>query len=254
MLLSRLRALTIRDGQFGESLRAVGGSNITVTWQKIQEVLIADFGTDAEHWTESSNVNAVCATCGKCVFNANHDAYVFKFLKDMNARTKKPNGVPISTRKPKSQANKSVATLHTKIIVQLILFIVNSGCTKHMMDNLSLLCNFVEKYLGTVHFGNDQFAPILGYGDLVQGNITIKRVYYVEGLNQNLFSVGQFCDADLEVAFWKSMCFVRDLRGNDLLTSNRGTDIYTISLQETSLSTPIYLMAKASTNLCLVWH
>ncbi|GKA45951.1 retrovirus-related pol polyprotein from transposon TNT 1-94 [Tanacetum coccineum] len=83
-------------------------------------------------------------------------------------------------------------------IVQLILFIVDSGCTKHMTGNLSLLCNFVEKYLGTVHFGNDQFAPILGYGDLVQGNIMINRVYYVEGLNHNLFSVGQFCDADLE--------------------------------------------------------
>ncbi|GKC59256.1 hypothetical protein Tco_1086854 [Tanacetum coccineum] len=55
--------------------------------------------------------------------------------------------------------------------------------------------------MGTVRFGNDQFAPILGYGDLVQGNITINRVYYVEGLNHNLFSVGQFCDADLEVAF-----------------------------------------------------
>nr|GEV42975.1 retrovirus-related Pol polyprotein from transposon TNT 1-94 [Tanacetum cinerariifolium] len=51
---------------------------------------------------------------------------------------------------------------------------------------------------GTVHFGNDQFAPILGYGDLVQGNITINRVYYVEGLNHNLFFVGQICDADLE--------------------------------------------------------
>ncbi|GKB08291.1 reverse transcriptase domain-containing protein, partial [Tanacetum coccineum] len=89
-------------------------------------------------------------------------------------------------------------------IVQLILFIVDYGYTKHMTGNLSLLCNFIEKYLGTVHFGNDQFAPILGYGDLVQGNITIKRVYYVEGLNHNLFSVGQFCDADLEVAFRKS--------------------------------------------------
>ncbi|GKG01214.1 hypothetical protein Tco_0305919, partial [Tanacetum coccineum] len=87
-----------------------------------------------------------------------------------------------------------------------------------MTGNLSLLCNFVKKYLGTVHFGNDQFAPILSYGDLVQGNITINMVYYVEGLNYNLFSVGQFCDADLEVAFWKSTCFVRDLQGNDLLT------------------------------------
>nr|GEX81280.1 retrovirus-related Pol polyprotein from transposon TNT 1-94 [Tanacetum cinerariifolium] len=67
----------------------------------------------------------------------------------------------------------------------------------------------------------EQFAPILGYGDLVQGNITINRVYYVEGLNHNLFSVGQFCDADLEVAFQKSTCFVRDLQGNDLLTGSK---------------------------------
>ncbi|GJT53672.1 retrovirus-related pol polyprotein from transposon TNT 1-94 [Tanacetum coccineum] len=67
-----------------------------------------------------------------------------------------------------------------------------------MIGNLKLLCNFVEKYLGTIHFGNDQFAPILGYGDLVQGNIMINKGYYVEGLNHNLFSIGQFCDADLE--------------------------------------------------------
>nr|GFA17932.1 integrase, catalytic region, zinc finger, CCHC-type, peptidase aspartic, catalytic [Tanacetum cinerariifolium] len=75
-------------------------------------------------------------------------------------------------------------------IVQLILFIVNSRCTKHMTGNLKLLCNFVKQFLGTVHFGNDQFALILGYGDLVQGNVMINRVYYVEGLNHNLFSVG----------------------------------------------------------------
>ncbi|GJS36301.1 integrase, catalytic region, zinc finger, CCHC-type containing protein [Tanacetum coccineum] len=70
------------------------------------------------------------------------------------------------------------------------------------------------------HDGQSQavFAPILGYGDLIQGNVTIKQVYYVEGLNHNLFSVGQLCDADLEVAFRKSNCFVRDLQGNDLLT------------------------------------
>ncbi|GJR58197.1 hypothetical protein Tco_1500359, partial [Tanacetum coccineum] len=168
------------------------------------------------------NVNAVCATCGKCVFNSNHDTCVSKFLNDVNARTKKPK------------------------IVQLIPFIVDSGCTKHMTSNLKLLCNFVEKYLGTVRFGNGQFAPILGYGDLVQGNIMINRFYYVESLNHNLFSVGQFCDADLEVAFWKSTCFVRDLQGNDLLIGNRGSDLYIISLQETTSSTPICFMAKAS--------
>nr|GEZ72992.1 integrase, catalytic region, zinc finger, CCHC-type, peptidase aspartic, catalytic [Tanacetum cinerariifolium] len=89
-----------------------------------------------------------------------------------------------------------------------------------MTENLKLLCNFMEKYLGMVRFKNDQFSPILGYGDLVQGNVTIKMVYYIEGLNPNLFSVGQFGDADLEVAFRKSTCFIKDLQGNDLLTGN----------------------------------
>nr|GFD33314.1 hypothetical protein [Tanacetum cinerariifolium] len=85
--------------------------------------------------------------------------------------------------------------------------------------------NFIENFLGIVRFDNDQFAPIIGYGDLVQENVMINRVYYVEGLNHNLFSVGQFCDADLEVAFKKSTCFVRDLQGNDLLVGNHGKDI-----------------------------
>ncbi|GJV00339.1 integrase, catalytic region, zinc finger, CCHC-type containing protein [Tanacetum coccineum] len=71
----------------------------------------------------------------------------------------------------------------------------------------------------TVKFENDQIAPILGYRDLIQGKITIKRVYYVEGLNHNLFFVGQFCDVDLEVAFRKSTCYIRDLKRNDLLTA-----------------------------------
>nr|GEW50890.1 hypothetical protein [Tanacetum cinerariifolium] len=231
----------------------------------------------------------------------------------LNSRTlnanAKPNVVPISTIKPKSQANKSVATPHKKKvaskstdqkpqsyfrvlyentnkawkwwierqspsrykwvpkpkkqwvpkakmkwIVQLILFIVDSGRTKHMTGNLKLLCNFVEKFLGTVCFGNDQFAPILGYGDLVQGNVTINRVYYVEGLNHNLFSVGQFCDTDLEVAFRKSTCFVKDLQGNDLLIGNRGSDHYIISLQESTSSTPLCLMAKATPTQAWLWH
>nr|GFA55383.1 integrase, catalytic region, zinc finger, CCHC-type, peptidase aspartic, catalytic [Tanacetum cinerariifolium] len=106
-------------------------------------------------------------------------------------------------------------------LVEIILFIVDSGCSKHMTRNLKLLINFVEKFLGAVKFKNDQIAPILSYGDLVQGAITIKRVYYVKGLNHNLFFVGQFCDADLEVAFRKSTCYIHDLKGNDLLTAKR---------------------------------
>nr|GFA64695.1 retrovirus-related Pol polyprotein from transposon TNT 1-94 [Tanacetum cinerariifolium] len=123
-----------------------------------------------------------------------------------------------------------------------------------MTGNLKLLINFVEKFLGTMKFGNDQIAPILGYGDLVQGAVTIKRVYYVEGLNHNLFFVGQFCDAGLEVAFRKSTCYIHDLQGNDLLTGSSGSDLYSITLQDTTSLNPICLMAKATPSQAWLWH
>nr|GEX48114.1 integrase, catalytic region, zinc finger, CCHC-type, peptidase aspartic, catalytic [Tanacetum cinerariifolium] len=165
----------------------------------------------------------------------------------------KPN-VSRSQLKSNQSRDKVLPNNSQVKIVQLILFIVDSGCTKNMTGNLKLLCNFVEKFLETVRFGNDQFAPILGYEDLVQGNVTINRVYYVECLNHNLFSVGQFCDANLKVAFRKSTCFVRDLQGNDLLTGNRGSNLYTISLQESTSSTTLCLMAKATPTQAWLWH
>nr|GFD33608.1 retrovirus-related Pol polyprotein from transposon TNT 1-94 [Tanacetum cinerariifolium] len=73
-------------------------------------------------------------------------------------------------------------------------------------------------FLGTVRFGNNDFAVIAGYGDVVIGSMTIKKVCYVKGLRHNLFSVGQFYDKGLEVAFRKSACFVRNEDGVDLLT------------------------------------
>nr|GEX31696.1 hypothetical protein [Tanacetum cinerariifolium] len=110
--------------------------------------------------SRTSNANAVCTTCKKCLVDFDHFACVTKMLNDVNARTKKPNVVPISTTKPK----------------------------------------------------------------------------------------------DLEVAFWKSTCFVRDLQGNDLLTGNHGSNLYTISLQESTSSTPLCLMAKSSPTQAWLWH
>ncbi|GJZ61454.1 retrovirus-related pol polyprotein from transposon TNT 1-94 [Tanacetum coccineum] len=183
--------------------------------------------------------------------------------------TRQPMAVPVRTTEPKHDVNKSVATSSKKTVatdstvkksrnitrklyeqlVEIVLFIVDSGCSKHMTGNLKLLTNFVEKFLGTVKFGNDQIAPILGYGDLVQGTITIKRVYYVEGLNHNLFSVGQFCDADLEVAFRKSTCYIRDFEGEKILLSgSRGPDLYSISLQDSTSPNQILLKGYMATS------
>ncbi|GJR21200.1 retrovirus-related pol polyprotein from transposon TNT 1-94 [Tanacetum coccineum] len=62
-------------------------------------------------------------------------------------------------------------------VIQLVLWIVDNGCSKHMTDNLQLLRNFVEKFIGTVWFGNDHFAAITGYGDYVLGNLMICHIF-----------------------------------------------------------------------------
>ncbi|GKD02602.1 integrase, catalytic region, zinc finger, CCHC-type containing protein, partial [Tanacetum coccineum] len=103
-------------------------------------------------------------------------------------------------------------------VVQTILWYLDSRCSKYMTEDRSQLTNFVYKFLGTVKFDNDQITKIMKYQI---GNITISRVYYVKGLGHNLFSVGQFCDSDLEVAFKKHTCFVHNLEGVDLLSGLR---------------------------------
>nr|GFA60500.1 integrase, catalytic region, zinc finger, CCHC-type, peptidase aspartic, catalytic [Tanacetum cinerariifolium] len=133
------------------------------------------------------NASAVYATCNKCLIDSNHFACVTKMFNDVRARTKKPTVVPISTRKPKSQANKSTATPNKKKVASK----------------------------STNQKPHSYFRVLYENTNLVQGNVMINRVYYAEG---NLLSVGQFCDADLEVAFRKSTCFVKDLQGNNLLT------------------------------------
>nr|GEY34867.1 ribonuclease H-like domain-containing protein [Tanacetum cinerariifolium] len=97
-------------------------------------------------------------------------------------------------------------------------------------------------------------AAIMGFGDIQWGNILITRVYFVEGLGHNLFSVGQFCDSDLEVAFRRNACFVKDLEGVDLLKGDHSTNLYTINLHEMASASPICLMAGASSTKSWLWH
>ncbi|GJX27462.1 retrovirus-related pol polyprotein from transposon TNT 1-94 [Tanacetum coccineum] len=116
-----------------------------------------------------------------------------------------------------------------------------------MTNNLSLLRNFIKKFI--VCFGNDHFAVITRYGDYVQGNLT-----NVEGLGHNLFSVRQFCDGDLEVAFCSNTCYVRNLEGDYLLTSSRESNLYTISIFELAASSPVCLMYKTTSTKSWLWH
>nr|GEW25077.1 integrase, catalytic region, zinc finger, CCHC-type, peptidase aspartic, catalytic [Tanacetum cinerariifolium] len=127
-------------------------------------------------------------------------------------------------------------------------------CSKHMIGHRSQLMNFVSKFLGIVRFGNDQVAKIMAYGDYHQGNVIISRVYYVEGLRHYLFSVGQFFDADLEVAVWKNTCFIRNLEGVDLLLGSQDINLYIISLDDMLKTSWICLLSKALKTNSWLWH
>nr|GEX89153.1 retrovirus-related Pol polyprotein from transposon TNT 1-94 [Tanacetum cinerariifolium] len=129
----------------------------------------------------------------------------------------------------------------------------NASRSANVMDTMTYRCSTVSNTpLSFNSFAARRDGPI--HRDLVQGAVMIKRVYYVKGINHNLFFVGQLCDVDLKVAFRKSTCFIRDLRGNDLLTGSRGTDLYSITLQDTNCPNPICLMAKATSSQAWLWH
>ncbi|GJT18187.1 integrase, catalytic region, zinc finger, CCHC-type containing protein [Tanacetum coccineum] len=123
-----------------------------------------------------------------------------------------------------------------------------------MTGDRSRLRNFMNKFIGTVRFGNNHFGVIIGYGDYVIGDSVIFKVHYVEGLGHNLFSIDQFCDSDLEVTFRKHSCYVRDTDGVELIKGSRGSNLYTILVEDMMKSSSICLLSKASKNKSWLWH
>ncbi|GKA67294.1 retrovirus-related pol polyprotein from transposon TNT 1-94 [Tanacetum coccineum] len=222
------------------------------------------------------------------MLNENHDMCVLHYINDVNSRTRQPIAVSISTREPKQTVNQSIATSHKKTVASYYTVRKPRNIIKKVYEQVSKSCSWwypkftplgykwkpkspignvnlnVSMSLGDasrnanilepitprsstlsntplssnsfaaqrdnfIHhrlwFGNDQIAPILSYRDLVQGTITIKRVYYVKGLNPKLFSVSSY-----------------------------GTDLYSITLQDTSTPNPICLMAKATSSQARLWY
>nr|GEW00876.1 hypothetical protein [Tanacetum cinerariifolium] len=242
--------------------------------------------------TRNVKSKVVCAMCKQCLISVNHDVCLLNYVNGKTSRGKKQKANVSNNEKQKKQQPKVKKTKKVGFIKRLAtpkpskprffrrwsptgrLFDLkgkiiassesesqsncsngdNACCSKYMTGNLKLLINFFCKFLGIVRFGNDHVAVILGFGDLQWGNILITRVYFVKGLGHNLFSVGQFCDSDLEVAFKRNACFVRNLEGVDLLSGNRTTNLYTINLYEMASASPICLMARASSIKSLLWH
>nr|GEZ15238.1 hypothetical protein [Tanacetum cinerariifolium] len=98
-----------------------------------------------------------------------------------------------------------------RTVVQIVLWYLDSGYSKHMTGDRSRLMNLVKKFIGTVRFGNDQFGAIVGYED-----------YVIDGV--------------------------------ELIKGSRGSNLYTISIEDMMKSSPLCLLSKASKNKSRLWH
>nr|GEU90681.1 retrovirus-related Pol polyprotein from transposon TNT 1-94 [Tanacetum cinerariifolium] len=180
----------------------------------------------------TSNVNFVCATCGKCVLNEKHDMCVLKSLNGMNSRTKMPIVVPVSTREPKRTVNKSVAKPLRRTVA--------SESNQKARNTTRKLYEHVRK---TCSWWYPKFTPP-GYN------------WHSTVSNTLLYSISFAARRDnpIHLRLWKSTCYIRDLKGNNLLTGSRETDLYSITLQDTTSPNPIYLMAKVTSSQAWLWH
>nr|GEU78413.1 hypothetical protein [Tanacetum cinerariifolium] len=159
---------------------------------------------NVKHSVLNVNSEFICGTCHKCMFDVIHDLCVSDYLNDVNDSVKSKSVKSRSSKSKKKKMWKPTGKVYTNVryswkptghiftidgkVLQIVLWYLDSGCSKNMTRQCSQLINFVSKFLGTVRFGNDQITKIMGYGDYQLGNVTILRVYYVEGLRHNLFS------------------------------------------------------------------
>nr|GEY16533.1 hypothetical protein [Tanacetum cinerariifolium] len=154
-------------------------------------------------------------TCVKCNGCVRSDNHDLCVLNDINYVNARPKSKSIK------KSSKRKVWKPTGKVVQIVLWYFDSGCSKHMTGDRSQLTNFVNKFLGLGH---------------------------------NLFSVRQFCDLNLEVAFRQQTCFIRNLEGVELLTGSRGNNLYTLSLGDMMASSPICLLSMASKTKSWLWH
>nr|GEU54944.1 integrase, catalytic region, zinc finger, CCHC-type, peptidase aspartic, catalytic [Tanacetum cinerariifolium] len=170
------------------------------------------------HSKLNANFKLICVKCNGCMLSDNRDLCVLNVINDVNAHPKSKYVKKISKRK--------IWKLSSKVF------------TKTRYNKI----------------WNAHVEKIIGYGDYQIGNVTILKVYYVEGLGHKLFSVGQFYDSNLEVAFRQHTCFIRNLEDVDLLTGSRGNNLYALSLGDMMESSPICLLSKASKTMSWLWH
>nr|GEU47282.1 hypothetical protein [Tanacetum cinerariifolium] len=281
-------SLKATQGMIGSllHLRVVKSKNViveehrmTLSISKNQKTMSSEYN-NIKLAIQNDKSKTVCGSCKQCLVTANHDACL---LSSVNALSSRANNlcanVPPSTNqkrhrtqvwKPKQVGSKERLAckprlprfslkwspsgrsfdLKGKLVVPKETNCPNDDktCTSNPQEPMR------KRFPNSTVFLGRLFKFVCGYGDLKWGNITITRVYFIKGLGHNLFSFGQFCDADLEVAFRRNTCFIRDLDVVDLVKGNHSTNLYTINLYDMASASPICLMARATPSKSWLWH
>nr|GEZ48073.1 retrovirus-related Pol polyprotein from transposon TNT 1-94 [Tanacetum cinerariifolium] len=216
---------------------------------------------------DSQNVisKVVCAMCKQCLISVNQDVCLRNYMNGKTSRGKKQKENVSIKEKQKKHQPKVKKTKKVGFIKRLAtpkpskpIFLLRWSPTGRLFDQKGKIIDSSES----------ESQSDCSNGDNACTSNTLKpktkrfpnstsllgRVYFVEGLGPNLFSVGQFCDSELEVAFKRNACFVRNLEGVDLLKGDHSTNLYTIILHEMSSASPICLMALASSTKSWLWH
>nr|GEX06049.1 integrase, catalytic region, zinc finger, CCHC-type, peptidase aspartic, catalytic [Tanacetum cinerariifolium] len=170
---------------------------------------------------EAENVKSkvVCAMCKQCLISVNHDVCLLNYVNVMNSRAKKQKANVSINENQKKQKPKVKKTKKVGSIERLA-----SSKTSTPRSLLRLFQAYDRKSKASHKFRLEVF-----------GN-------------------WQFCDLDLEVAFRRNACFIRNIEGVDLLKGDRTTNLYTINLHEMASASPICLMARTSSTKSWLWH
>nr|GEX06727.1 hypothetical protein [Tanacetum cinerariifolium] len=205
---------------------------------------------------KTSNVNFVCTTCGKCVLNEKHDMCVLKYRNGVNSRTKMPMVVPFSTREPKRTINQSIAKPLRKTVASESTNQKPRHTNRKLYENVSKACSWWYPKFTPIGY---QWKPKSKIGNvnpnvsLLLGNAS-RTANILEPMIPRRSTVSKTTLYSNSFAARRDYPIHRRYWGNDLLTDSHGTDLYSITLQDTTCPNPICLMAKATSSQAWLWH
>nr|GEZ99114.1 retrovirus-related Pol polyprotein from transposon TNT 1-94 [Tanacetum cinerariifolium] len=199
----------------------------------------------------------VCAMCKQCLISVNHDVCLCNYVNGKNSHGRK-HKVNVSFKENQKKHQPHVKKPKKVGFIERLatpkprkpILLLRWSPTGRLFDQKGYPDLFMVRRLGLFQAHDRKSkAPHQFLGKYLD-----HQGLFVEGLGYNLFSVGQFCDLDFEVAFRRNACFFRNLEGVDLLKGDRSTNFYIINLHEIAFASPICLMARASSTKSWLWH